>query len=362
MEQREPRSPTIDPRHRLVQAALFGLRAGPVLILLILIAVVAATTPVFRTSNNIGNVLSQTSVISILALGQLLVIVTRGIDLSVGSTIALRDPGPRRQGRQGHRDHAHEPGGVEGARQGDQEGREGRSHGQRHSRLEAEDGRRRHEQPQGRHARGQVPRDEAEGGRHPRDPAGRAGVPALDDRVKGMLNGLGTLRSQIKIVAKLETDCAQDKGLTAVQDILTREANVTAIYGACGPPIIGAVQALKNAGKKPRDVILVGFDALPDELTQIKAGWETASVRAVPGGDRPAGRRNALPGRDGQEGPEERRHRYGSGQGIGPEPQVAGLAEHPPREARASTATTSASGGRPPPRSNGLPAARPSRS
>ena len=63
MEQREPRSPTIDPRHRLVQAALFGLRAGPVLILLILIAVVAATTPVFRTSNNIGNVLSQTSVI-----------------------------------------------------------------------------------------------------------------------------------------------------------------------------------------------------------------------------------------------------------------------------------------------------------
>lgn len=97
-----------------------------------------------------------------------------------------------------------------------------------------------------------------------------------------MLNGLGALKSQIKIVAQLETDCAQDKGLTAAQDILTREENVTAIDGACGPPIIGAVQALKNAGKKPGDVILVGFDALPDELTQIKAGWETASVAQFP--------------------------------------------------------------------------------
>ena len=43
----------------------------------------------FFTTRNIGNVFSQTSVIAVLALGQLLVIVTRGIDLSVGSTIAL---------------------------------------------------------------------------------------------------------------------------------------------------------------------------------------------------------------------------------------------------------------------------------
>ena len=80
--------PVVD-RFRLLQSALLALRAGPFLILVLLVAIVAATTPVFRTSENVGNVLSQTSVISILALGQLLVIVTRGIDLSVGSTIAL---------------------------------------------------------------------------------------------------------------------------------------------------------------------------------------------------------------------------------------------------------------------------------
>jgi ribose transport system permease protein len=76
-------------RYRLLQAALFSLRAGPALILLLLIIVVSLTTPIFFTSRNIGNVFSQTSVIAVVALGQLLVIVTRGIDLSVGSTIAL---------------------------------------------------------------------------------------------------------------------------------------------------------------------------------------------------------------------------------------------------------------------------------
>src|SRR6266508_3370501 len=82
------RSLRLDP-YRLLQLGLLALRAGPALILVILVVSVALTTPVFRTSANAGNVLSQTAVISVLALGQLLVIVTRGIDLSVGSTLAL---------------------------------------------------------------------------------------------------------------------------------------------------------------------------------------------------------------------------------------------------------------------------------
>ena len=76
-------------RYRLLQGALLSLRLGPALILFLLIVAVAVTTPVFLTSRNIGNVFSQTSVIAVLALGQLLVIVSRGIDLSVGSTVAL---------------------------------------------------------------------------------------------------------------------------------------------------------------------------------------------------------------------------------------------------------------------------------
>lgn len=79
------------PRRRdhYLRLALFLLRAGPLLILLILVVVIAVTIPVFFTTRNIGNVLAQTAVISVLSLGQLLVIITRGIDLSVGSVLAL---------------------------------------------------------------------------------------------------------------------------------------------------------------------------------------------------------------------------------------------------------------------------------
>ncbi len=72
-----------------LRVALFLLRAGPLLILVFLIAFIALLIPLFLTTRNIGNVLAQTAVIAVLSLGQLLVIVTRGIDLSVGSTLAL---------------------------------------------------------------------------------------------------------------------------------------------------------------------------------------------------------------------------------------------------------------------------------
>ena len=77
---------------------------------------------------------------------------------------------------------------------------------------------------------------------------GVPGVPALDARVTGMLSGLGALRSQIKVVSKLETDCDQTKGAAAAQTMLTANQNLTAIYSACGPPALGAIQSIKNAG------------------------------------------------------------------------------------------------------------------
>jgi ribose transport system permease protein len=55
----------------------------------VLIVVLTQLSPAFATPRNVGNLLSQSAVICVLAIGQLLVIVTRGIDLSVGSTLAL---------------------------------------------------------------------------------------------------------------------------------------------------------------------------------------------------------------------------------------------------------------------------------
>ena len=111
---------------------------------------------------------------------------------------------------------------------------------------------------------------------------GVPGVPALDARVTGMLSGLGALRSQIKVVSKLETDCDQTKGAAATQTMLTANQNLTAIYSACGPPALGAIQSIKNAGIEPGKIILIGFDASPGEIAAIKAGTETGSVAQFP--------------------------------------------------------------------------------
>ena len=109
---------------------------------------------------------------------------------------------------------------------------------------------------------------------------GVAGVPALDARVKGMTEGLAGL--DVTIVQQLPTDCDQVKGLDAAEAILTANPDVKAIYGACGPPIIGALEAIKNANRTPDGIIVVGFDASPDELAAIEAGTEDASVAQFP--------------------------------------------------------------------------------
>jgi ribose transport system permease protein len=92
MDESAPTYDGVEPSARFdgsLGVALFLLRAGPLLILVLLIIVIAIVTPLFLTTRNVGNVLAQTAVIAVLSLGQLLVIVTRGIDLSVGSTLAL---------------------------------------------------------------------------------------------------------------------------------------------------------------------------------------------------------------------------------------------------------------------------------
>ena len=59
------------------------------LALLLLIAIVSIVAPVFLTLGNISNVLTDFSYVAIVSLGSTIVIITAGIDLSVGSTLGL---------------------------------------------------------------------------------------------------------------------------------------------------------------------------------------------------------------------------------------------------------------------------------
>ena len=66
---------------------LFGLTLLALLVLLWIVLSVA--TPSFASSNNIANLLRQGSMIAIMAVGQTFVIITGGIDLSVGAVVGF---------------------------------------------------------------------------------------------------------------------------------------------------------------------------------------------------------------------------------------------------------------------------------
>jgi ribose/xylose/arabinose/galactoside ABC-type transport system permease subunit len=75
---------------RLVSIMVWVDRFGVLGLVLLLGALSFVVQPeVFLTPNNIANIFRQTAFLALLALGQFIVIVTAGIDLSVGSVLAL---------------------------------------------------------------------------------------------------------------------------------------------------------------------------------------------------------------------------------------------------------------------------------
>ena len=109
---------------------------------------------------------------------------------------------------------------------------------------------------------------------------GVPGVPALDDRVTGMLKGLEGVA--VEVVGRGGTNCTQELGVTVAEDILTANPDLKAIYAACGPPAVGATQAIANAGIANDDIVMVGFDACCGELDKIVSGQEDATVAQFP--------------------------------------------------------------------------------
>jgi ribose transport system substrate-binding protein len=72
----------------------------------------------------------------------------------------------------------------------------------------------------------------------------------------------------------------QAKGLAITENILTSDPDIVAIFGANDPAALGAVQALKAAGRD--DVVVVGFDGTQGGLEAVKNGDLAADVLQFP--------------------------------------------------------------------------------
>jgi ribose transport system permease protein len=66
-----------------------GRESGGLIVLLVTVGALTLASPEFLTGNNLANLARQVAIFGILAIGQLMVILTGGIDLSVGSILGL---------------------------------------------------------------------------------------------------------------------------------------------------------------------------------------------------------------------------------------------------------------------------------
>jgi ribose transport system permease protein len=90
MSTSEPAADAREPEERVLGFGdVFGRDAGGLIVLLVLFAALTLASNEFLTGNNLGNLARQVAIFGIIAVGQLLVILTAGIDLSVGSVLGL---------------------------------------------------------------------------------------------------------------------------------------------------------------------------------------------------------------------------------------------------------------------------------
>jgi ribose transport system substrate-binding protein len=95
-----------------------------------------------------------------------------------------------------------------------------------------------------------------------------AGHPVTVARVKGFEEGLKG-GGPFEIVARADAECDRDKGRKVMEDMITAHPDIDAVFSTSDGQSMGAVEALKAAGKDPT---FVSFDAQPEAVEAIKAG------------------------------------------------------------------------------------------
>lgn len=85
----EPRNDKLSLKGQLKRILGFLIRYNTIVVFIVMVVISAALSDVFLTQRNILNLLRQLSGLSIICMGMLMIILTGGIDLSVGSLAAL---------------------------------------------------------------------------------------------------------------------------------------------------------------------------------------------------------------------------------------------------------------------------------
>lgn len=111
--------------------------------------------------------------------------------------------------------------------------------------------------------------------------SGPGGLDLTKLRVNGFKDYLAKF-PKMKVVAEKFTSTSSGDALNTMQDFLQSHPNIKVVYTFNGPVAIGAVQALRAAGKKPGEVLVVTTDMEVETERMIKEGWIQATVVSQP--------------------------------------------------------------------------------
>lgn len=111
--------------------------------------------------------------------------------------------------------------------------------------------------------------------------SGPSGLDLTKFRVNGFKDYLSKYPG-MKVVAEKFTSTASSEALTTMQDFLQAHPDIKAVYAFNGPIAVGAVQALRAAGKKPGDVMVLTTDMETETKRLIEEGWIAATIVSQP--------------------------------------------------------------------------------
>ncbi|WP_320826195.1 ribose ABC transporter substrate-binding protein RbsB [Reinekea sp.] len=106
---------------------------------------------------------------------------------------------------------------------------------------------------------------------------GIAGTSAAKDRGKGFMQAVKA--NGFELLATQPADFDRAKGLNVMENLLTANPDVEAVFAQNDEMALGALRAIQAANK---DVLIVGFDGTDEGIAAVKAGDMGATVGQQP--------------------------------------------------------------------------------
>ncbi|MFE1025798.1 ABC transporter substrate-binding protein [Streptomyces sp. NPDC058818] len=111
---------------------------------------------------------------------------------------------------------------------------------------------------------------------------GSAGNNVTTERTKGFKERIAEKATDLKVVFEQTGDFAREKGQQVTEQLIQSKPGIKGIYAENDEMGLGAVTALKGAGKKAGDVKIVTVDGTRNAVQGVVDGWISGVIESNP--------------------------------------------------------------------------------